>query len=43
MLEAEAFFNKASPVKEFEAQMAERKRLALLETETEEQWDNGVE
>ena len=43
MLEAEAYFNKASPVKMFEARMAERKRVSLLEAEAEGQRDNGVE
>jgi len=46
MLEAEAFFNKASPVRKFQERMAERKRIELLEVEAEEQRkldEDGVE
>lgn len=45
MVEAEAFFNKPSPVKKFQERLAERERLALLEAEAEEQLRNegGVE
>jgi len=37
MEEAEAFFNKPSPVRKFQERVAERERLALLEAEAEEQ------
>ena len=38
MLEAEAFFNQASPVRKFEEKVAERLRIAsLLEREANEQ------
>lgn len=44
MLEAEAFFNKPSPMKKFQERAAERERLALLEAEAEKlRNEDGVE